>query len=67
MNLETKIIIYKFTPQVFTLTPKGYEKKSWTSKQWYNWYSGYSASSASHTCAYVHYFITRTLFIYMRV
>ena len=26
--------------------PKGYEKKSWTSKQWYNWYSGYSASSA---------------------
>ena len=21
--------------------PKGYEKKSWTSKQWYNWYSGY--------------------------
>lgn len=47
--------------------PKGYEKKSWTSKQWYNWYSGYSASSASHTCAYVHYFITRTLFIYMRV
>lgn len=22
MNLETKIIIYKFTPQVFTLTPK---------------------------------------------
>ena len=32
-----------------------------------NWYSGYSASSASHTCAYVHYFITRTLFIYMRV
>jgi len=21
MNLETKIIIYKFTPQVFTLTP----------------------------------------------
>ncbi len=23
MNLETKIIIYKFTPQVFTLTPKG--------------------------------------------
>lgn len=47
--------------------PKGYEKKSWTSKQWYNWYSGYSASSASHTYAYVHYFITRTLFIYMRV
>ena len=23
MNLETKIIIYKFTPQVFTLTPSG--------------------------------------------
>ena len=22
MTLETKIIIYKFTPQVFTLTPK---------------------------------------------
>lgn len=22
MNLETKITIYKFTPQVFTLTPK---------------------------------------------
>ena len=26
MNLETKIIIYKFTPQVFTLTPKGGKK-----------------------------------------
>ena len=27
MNLETKITIYKFTPQVFTLTPKkGHEK-----------------------------------------
>ncbi len=25
MNLETKIIIYKFTPQVFTLTPLFYE------------------------------------------
>ena len=25
MNLETKITIYKFTPQVFTLTPD-YEK-----------------------------------------
>jgi hypothetical protein len=24
MNLETKIIIYKFTPQVFTLTPNHY-------------------------------------------
>ena len=23
MNLETKITIYKFTPQVFTLTPFG--------------------------------------------
>ena len=23
MNLETKITIYKFTPQVFTLTPQG--------------------------------------------
>ena len=23
MNLETKITIYKFTPQLFTLTPKG--------------------------------------------
>ena len=23
MNLETKITIYKFTPQVFTLTPYG--------------------------------------------
>ena len=22
MNLETKITIYKFTPQLFTLTPK---------------------------------------------
>jgi len=27
MNLETKITIYKFTPQVFTLTPF-YRKKS---------------------------------------
>jgi len=26
MNLETKIIIYKFTPQVFTLTPKGRQR-----------------------------------------
>ena len=26
MNLETKITIYKFTPQVFTLTPK---KRKW--------------------------------------
>ena len=25
MNLETKITIYKFTPQVFTLTPKDLE------------------------------------------
>ena len=24
MNLETKIIIYKFTPQVFTLTQERY-------------------------------------------
>ena len=24
MNLETKITIYKFTPQVFTLTPRNY-------------------------------------------
>jgi hypothetical protein len=27
MNLETKIIIYKFTPQVFTLTPKRVRKE----------------------------------------
>ena len=26
MNLETKIIIYKFTPQVFTLTRNGHKK-----------------------------------------
>ena len=26
MNLETKIIIYKFTPQVFTLTHELYHK-----------------------------------------
>ena len=26
MNLETKITIYKFTPQVFTLTPYGKSK-----------------------------------------
>lgn len=25
MNLETKITIYKFTPQVFTLTQRFYE------------------------------------------
>ena len=25
MNLETKITIYKFTPQLFTLTQKGYD------------------------------------------
>ncbi len=25
MNLETKITIYKFTPQVFTLTPYYYK------------------------------------------
>ena len=24
MNLETKITIYKFTPQVFTLTPQSF-------------------------------------------
>ena len=28
MNLETKITIYKFTPQLFTLTPKKYSSKS---------------------------------------
>ena len=29
MNLETKITIYKFTPQVFTLTPRmGYTNKT---------------------------------------
>ena len=28
MNLETKIIIYKFTPQVFTLTPFPYSEQS---------------------------------------
>ena len=28
MNLETKIIIYKFTPQVFTLTPFLYSEQS---------------------------------------
>lgn len=26
MNLETKITIYKFTPQLFTLTPFDYQK-----------------------------------------
>ena len=26
MNLETKITIYKFTPQLFTLTPDEVEK-----------------------------------------
>ncbi len=26
MNLETKITIYKFTPQVFTLTQNQYER-----------------------------------------
>ncbi len=29
MNLETKIIIYKFTPQVFTLTPNHAWDYSW--------------------------------------
>lgn len=28
MNLETKITIYKFTPQVFTLTHKKYYQSS---------------------------------------
>ncbi len=28
MNLETKITIYKFTPQLFTLTRKKYSSKS---------------------------------------
>ena len=28
MNLETKITIYKFTPQLFTLTPKNSSDKS---------------------------------------
>ena len=28
MNLETKITIYKFTPQLFTLTPKKCSSKS---------------------------------------
>ena len=27
MNLETKITIYKFTPQVFTLTPKKMDQR----------------------------------------
>ena len=34
MNLETKITIYKFTPQVFTLTPK--QPCAVTEKNWYN-------------------------------
>jgi len=29
MNLETKITIYKFTPQVFTLTPSDSERQKW--------------------------------------
>ena len=28
MNLETKITIYKFTPQLFTLTPAQFENGS---------------------------------------
>ena len=28
MNLETKITIYKFTPQLFTLTPAWHHSKS---------------------------------------
>ena len=39
MNLETKITIYKFTPQVFTLTP----------------YRGYSRQSAGYTGSYRQY------------
>ena len=31
MNLETKITIYKFTPQVFTLPPNGTYKKYYQS------------------------------------
>ena len=30
MNLETKITIYKFTPQLFTLTRKRVSLKIWT-------------------------------------
>jgi hypothetical protein len=33
MNLETKITIYKFTPQVFTLTRKNFKIKSTPSQK----------------------------------
>ena len=29
MNLETKITIYKFTPQLFTLTQRNFKTGSW--------------------------------------
>ena len=34
MNLETKITIYKFTPQVFTLTLKKFNKVKVSSCHW---------------------------------
>ena len=32
MNLETKITIYKFTPQVFTLTPDYVKNRRYTKR-----------------------------------
>ena len=37
MNLETKITIYKFTPQLFTLTPSQSEHEEFPSATPLNW------------------------------
>ena len=51
MNLETKITIYKFTPQVFTLTPIKSIKKS-TSYEIFMDYIGYFLKSKSVSIQY---------------
>ena len=72
MNLETKITIYKFTPQVFTLAPKLYKnsllKFHWIAENFYRFFNGKDAgkteifhklwkSSTPHFSAYCFYII----------
>ena len=44
MNLETKITIYKFTPQVFTLTPNRGSVDFFTGPKYIGSYAGYVTS-----------------------
>ena len=46
MNLETKITIYKFTPQLFTLTRKKYSSKSLFSLAEYRKYTTFEKNKA---------------------